>query len=88
MKDTKHHYLNSKELAMQTLEVQAEVDQNHEVHFTLPDSWKSHKVKLFVIEYIEENTPLKKREFGGLEGKIHLTDDFDDELPDSFWLGQ
>lgn len=63
---------------MQTLEIQAEVDQNHEVRFTLPDSWKSHKIKLFVVEYVEENTPLKKREFGGLEGKIHIADDFDD----------
>ena len=73
---------------MQTLEIQAEVDQNHEVHFTLPNSWKSHTVKLIVIEELEESKPLKKREFGGLEGKIHIADDFDDELSDSFWLGK
>jgi hypothetical protein len=73
---------------MQTLEIKVEVDQNHEVYFTLPNSWKSSKVKLIVVEDTEENKPLKKREFGGLEGKIHISDDFDDELPDSFWLGK
>ena len=72
---------------MQALEIQADVDKNHEVHFTLPDSWKSHKVKLIVLEDTESGKQINKREFGGLEGKIHIADDFDDELPDSFWLG-
>jgi hypothetical protein len=44
---------------MQTLEIQAEVDQNHEVHFTLPNSWKSHKVKLIVIETVDANSQQK-----------------------------
>lgn len=38
---------------MKALEIQADVDQNHEVHFTLPDNWKSHRVKLIVLEEIE-----------------------------------
>lgn len=29
-----------------------------------------------------------KRIFGLGEGKVWLSDDFDDELPDSFWLGE
>jgi prevent-host-death family protein len=28
------------------------------------------------------------RSFGGYEGKIHVTEDFDDELPEAFWLGE
>lgn len=28
------------------------------------------------------------RSFGGYEGRIHIADDFDDELPESFWLGE
>ena len=62
---------------MQAIEIHADVDQNHEVHFTLPDDWQSHKVKLIVLEDTESNKPAKKREFGGLEGKIHIADDFD-----------
>lgn len=26
------------------------------------------------------------RSFGGYEGKIHVAEDFDEELPDAFWL--
>jgi antitoxin (DNA-binding transcriptional repressor) of toxin-antitoxin stability system len=28
------------------------------------------------------------RESGFLKGQIHTTEDFDDPLPDSFWLGE
>ena len=38
---------------MQAIEIQADVDQNHEVHFTLPESWQANKVKLIVLEAIE-----------------------------------
>jgi|GEM_PF-360042 len=30
----------------------------------------------------------KERQFGQFRGKIHMSDDFDDALPDSFWLGE
>jgi len=73
---------------MQAIEIQADVDQNHEVHFTLPDSWQSDKVKLIVLEDTDSSKLINKREFGGLEGKIHIADDFDEELADSFWLGK
>jgi hypothetical protein len=31
---------------------------------------------------------VKKREFGQFRGKIRIADDFDDELPLDFWLGE
>jgi Protein of unknown function (DUF2281) len=33
-------------------------------------------------------TPRKQRVFGQYAGKIWMSDDFDDPLPDSFWLGE
>ena len=44
-----------------------------------------------IIELVvKEKVPAhKRREFGWYEGqKWHISDDFDDELPDSFWLGE
>ena len=35
---------------MQALEIEVEVDKNHQVHFTLPDNWSSNKVKLIVLD--------------------------------------
>jgi mRNA-degrading endonuclease RelE of RelBE toxin-antitoxin system len=32
--------------------------------------------------------PKKQRVFGQYAGKIWMSDDFDDPLPDSFWLGE
>ncbi|MCL2639537.1 MAG: hypothetical protein FWD53_01700 [Phycisphaerales bacterium] len=32
--------------------------------------------------------PSKPREFGFLAGKVWIAPDFDDPLPDSFWLGE
>lgn len=32
--------------------------------------------------------PKKQRVFGQYIGKIWMSDDFDDPLPDSFWLGE
>jgi mRNA-degrading endonuclease RelE of RelBE toxin-antitoxin system len=33
-------------------------------------------------------TPKKQRVFGQYAGKIWMSDDFDDPLPGSFWLGE
>ena len=35
-----------------------------------------------------EPFPVSKRVAGLGEGTIHMTPDFDDPLPDSFWLGE
>jgi Protein of unknown function (DUF2281) len=36
----------------------------------------------------QASTPKKQRVFGQYAGKIWMSDDFDDPLPDSFWLGE
>ena len=37
----------------------------------------------------ETEMPRKKRVLGlGVGGKFYMSDDFDDELPDAFWLGE
>ncbi len=36
--------------------------------------------------YEETAQPLKSITLGLFKGKIHISDDFDEPLPDSFWL--
>ncbi len=64
---------------MQALEIQAVVDQNHEVHFTLPDNWKSHKVKLIVLEEIESQRTGKNE----LEQINHCAEQLNHEVNDA-----
>lgn len=39
------------------------------------------------MRLVIEKPANRKRMFGMYEGKVHVSDDFDDELPDAFWLG-
>jgi len=72
---------------MQALEIEADV-ADHVVNFRLPNDWTANKVKIIVLEQSDSRPISDKREFGGLEGKVRIADDFDAELPDSFWLGK
>lgn len=70
---------------MHTIELAAEIDQNHQIHLQLPETIKAARAKVIVM--YEENTPkLKPFKFGLFAGQIQISDDFDDPLPDSFWL--
>ena len=71
---------------MQAIELQATIDENHQIHLQLPEDYPPQVAK--VIVYLEKRSvpPIKKRQFGQFKGKIHITDDFNDELPDNFWL--
>ncbi|MBD1824270.1 DUF2281 domain-containing protein [Cyanobacteria bacterium FACHB-DQ100] len=35
-----------------------------------------------------QTTPKQQRVFGQYAGKISMSDDFDEPLPDAFWLGE
>lgn len=54
---------------------------------TLPSKQKE-KAKKFIAELVESNknhtsdTNKKKREFGAMKGKIHMSEDFDSPLDD------
>ncbi len=69
---------------MQAIELAAEIDHNQQIHLQLPKSIHAHKAKVIVTcEEIEQ--PLKPLTLGLLKGKIQLSDDFNEPLPDSFW---
>ena len=68
------------------------VDLNREIHIKLPEEVRSASVEV-VILFGEEagDSPAQKnqspRKFGQFQGKTQMNEDFDDPLPDEFWLG-
>ena len=71
---------------MHAIELPAEIDQNHQIHLQLPETIKARKAKVIVMYEDEAVQPLKPITFGLFKGKIQISDDFDEPLPDSFWL--
>ena len=73
---------------MRALELDAVINEQHEIHLKLPDDVNASTAKVIVM--YEENTEEKKekRIFGQFRGQIKIADDFDDPLPDEFWLGE
>jgi hypothetical protein len=72
---------------MYAIELNAVINNNHEIYLKLPDTVHAKTAKVIVM-YENNNPPVaKKRLFGQFRDKIKIADDFDDELPLEFWLG-
>lgn len=59
----------------------AKLDQGEEVIISRQNA---AKIKLVLLESEQP----KQRQFGQFRGQIEIADDFDDPLPDGFWLGE
>lgn len=71
---------------MHALELPVDIDENHQIHLQLPEFIKARKAKVIVM-YEDETAPLSKPiAYGLFAGKIQISDDFNEPLPDSFWL--
>lgn len=40
------------------------------------------------IQKVQTSTIQPKRKFGQFRGQVQMADDFDEALPDNFWLGE
>jgi hypothetical protein len=72
---------------MHAIEFPVEIDHNQQVHLQLlhTHTVHAHKAKVIVM-YEEIAQPLKPVVLGLFKGKIKVSDDFNEPLPDSFWL--
>ena len=70
---------------MHAIELPVEIDSNHQIHLQLPKTIRARKAKVIVI-YEEYEQPAKPITLGLFKGKIQMSDDFNEPLPDSFWL--
>jgi len=74
-----------KEKSMQAIELPAEIDQNQQIHLQLPQNITAHKARV-IIMYEETEQQKKTVTLGLFKDKIQMSDDFNEPLPDSFWL--
>lgn len=78
---------------MQAIELQTEIDENHEIHIKLPNDVQARRARVVVLfeqpESAETEQQPEKRpvKIGLFPGAVRMSDDFDDPLPDEFWLG-
>ncbi len=74
---------------MRAIELVTEIDEQHEIHLKLPDDCEQGKARVIVLVGNEEQPSVvpKERKFGQFRGKIRLSEDFDEPLPDEFWTG-
>jgi hypothetical protein len=87
---------------MQTIDVTAEIDERNEIrikmpagyahrwariHITIPDQDAADAGQTPVSTQTSESIPQAPVTLGLFRGRIHMADDFNDPLPDSFWLG-
>jgi len=71
---------------MKAIELSAEIDQNRQIHLQLPKTINAYKAKVIVMYEDETATVLKPLKLGLFKGQIQISDDFNEPLPDSFWL--
>jgi hypothetical protein len=83
---------------MQAIELETEIDENHEIRLKLPEAIRARKARVVVLYDDTESETVRdvptqqdaakpSREFGQFRGQIWMSDDFDAPLPDDFWLG-
>jgi hypothetical protein len=70
---------------MQAIEIETEIDENHEIHIKLPDHAIGPAKIIVLLENKTRKVP-RPVELGLFRGEIKMSDDFDDPLPDEFWL--
>ncbi|CAK0769077.1 conserved hypothetical protein [Gammaproteobacteria bacterium] len=70
---------------MYAIELPAKIDHNQQIHLQLPKNIKTKEAKV-IIMYEEEKQYQKSITLGLFKGKIQMSDDFNEPLPDSFWL--
>lgn len=77
---------------METVKQRVFIPSNHKLHFELdvPESIDTGEAEVLLVFQPKGKSKSKahKRSVGMFEGKAFMSEDFDDELPDSFWLGE
>ena len=77
---------------METIKQRVFIPSNHKLHFDLdvPESIDTGEAEVLVVFQPKDKDKDKKpkRRVGMFKGKVFMSKDFDDEMPDSFWLGE
>ena len=78
---------------MQAIELETNIDENNEIHIKLPAEVQAREARVVVLyEQPAAQAPAQQAEtrpikLGLFRDAVWMSDDFDDPLPDDFWLG-
>ncbi len=70
---------------MLAIELPVSINHQHQIILQLPQTIQPQKAKVIVM-YEDFETTNKPMKLGLFQGKIEMSDDFNEPLPDSFWL--
>ncbi len=70
---------------MHAIELPVSINHQHQIILQLPQTIQPQKAKV-IIMYEDVETKNKPMKLGLFQGKIAMSDDFNEPLPDSFWL--
>jgi hypothetical protein len=74
---------------MEAIEIEAEVDENNEIHIKVPEGHAHEHARVRVVfEKEKQRAGPRRRVFGQFRGKARMRDDFNEPLSDSFWLDE
>ena len=71
---------------MQAIEFPVDIDSNKQIHLQLPKDIQAQQARVIVI-YEEVKMPLKPIRLGLFTAQMTMSNDFNEPLPDDFWLG-
>jgi hypothetical protein len=75
---------------MEAIKQEINIPENHHLKLDLniPDSFPSGKAEIyFIIQSKKDMLKPSERILGTMHGKVKIGDDFNDPLPDNFWIG-
>ena len=76
--------------SMEAIKQEINIPENHHLKLDLniPDSFPPGKAEIFfIIQSKKDTLKSSKRILGSMRGKVKMSDDFNDPLPDNFWVG-
>lgn len=73
---------------MYALEFPVEINDQQQIHLQLPKHICAKTARVIVMYHDATTLPHAPLTLGLFAGQIQMTDDFNDPLPDTFWLGE
>ena len=73
---------------MQSFQFTSQINQEGIVKLQLPAAYANQKVEIVLVVHFEPQHIQFERPIGQYTGKMRMSEDFSEPLPDEFWLGE
>ena len=73
---------------MQSFQFTSQINQKNIVKLQLPSELANQEVEIVLVVHFKPQRTLSERPIGQYAGKMRMSEDFSEPLPDEFWLGE